>query len=269
MLGNPYKSTHKRLSGLRSPGNKVGQLTRPKLHSPSSTLSKFKRRSIVLNLASQTPSSKPRSEAASPTHHIWSSSVASLKSFKDQPRHKLGSLSPAVRSNDNLELSGASLSLRSSKLHQDLIIKLNQYRSTDVIGRSLEALKALQLLKSAAQPELRGLLTVVSMELGEMVASRQVLDRKLDQLSRENYGLSKQLEANSSLLSADQAVETITKQNLSLKSTARRLESQPNEDRDVRASSPQHMVSGSDSLESCLRLRGLIKSAWTGRGVLG
>jgi hypothetical protein len=203
----------------------------------------------VLSLASQTPSSKPRTEAPSPAHHFRNSSVSSLQSLKDHPRSKLSSLSPTVKANENFELNGVSLSLRSNKLYQDLVINLNKYRPTDVIGRSLEALKALKLLKSA-QPELGGLLTVVCEELGEMVVSRQVLDRKLDHLSRENYGLSKQLEANSSLLPPDQAVETMAEENKSLKSKVRRLESQLKEPRPVRSSSPQQMVSGSISLES-------------------
>jgi hypothetical protein len=197
--------------------------------STTKSIAKLKRNHFQPTTTSQIrgePLTSKKAGLANP-RHIKSRSHINLDNMKlrDGLRSKLQSMSPSVCSPRDLEHLGHSSQSKVDSICYSLISKLKTMSVVDVVGRTVETAKALKVL-GESDSDLCSLMAVVTKELDDGVIGRQVLERKLEQISRENYNLSKQLEAAEEKSKAANvpAYDLVVSENQSLRAKVEDLE---------------------------------------------
>lgn len=200
------------------------------LISQSKSFAKLKRHSKPRTLLSR-DTSKAKLEWT--PHHSKSRSIASLDSTKlsKNLQSKLNTLtpyigSPQTRSPKAPESEGKPTNLI-DHLSKDLLKALSLFSPIDVIGRAQESVKSLKKL-GHSYADFGGILALVTKEIDDIIVSRQVLERKLSQLSRENVNLSHQLEIHNTQTKPelDPVYDSLILENRSLKLKVQELETE-------------------------------------------
>lgn len=215
-----YDSKLKRTGGLRSPTNMPLTTQKSKelrMSVSSKNFGKLKRRSVGPSPGIDSFKAKLCGGPAV-TKHLKSRSIVEIEDVELDQRlkAKICSLSSSIRSPREVDFKGPQRLSRVDAICKDLTVKLIRLSPIDVINRSIEAIKALKLLGETDQ-DLSSLIMVAAHELDDGVAARLVMDRKLEQLSRENYNLSKQLEATEEKNTQAATYDLVNLENLTLK----------------------------------------------------
>lgn len=170
-------------------------------------------------------------EQMAPKHNKTQSLFCSMENLpqysqfkhQDQLMSKLGLLSPSRKAPRYNDFSEALDRNRLCTIRNDLEAELNVLCPTYVLKRNIEAVKALKAFAIGADEDIATLLEVVIKELDDGIAELQAIERNLAKISKENFRLSKQLQANQESASNGKHFDTLYIENLNLKAELKEL----------------------------------------------
>mmetsp|Transcript_6690 Transcript_6690/g.11849 ORF Transcript_6690/g.11849 Transcript_6690/m.11849 type:complete len:280 (+) Transcript_6690:70-909(+) len=234
LKGSPYNSiliSHKRSPASKSTVN-IGayfpKAAEQSLTSSSKAFSKIKSRQFKSTALLHKSPKKKQDLFLTPQHNKSKSSACiDGDKISDPLRSRLTSLSPQTRASQDVGTVDGSLDYIAKKLSRELAYRLQQCRPVDCVQRSYESLQILKVLGKSST-ELESVISVAVKEIEECLSSRKVLERKLEQIARENYSLSKQLDMQDTQTkpNPDPVYDILMQENQLLKLQIREYEAQ-------------------------------------------